>query len=108
MAMLTLLRRMSRHGITVHGFRSTLRDWVAECTDYPDSLAEEALAHVIVSQTVDAYTRWYNESGSKSRRAHPALSSTGKVWDSSPDQSRFLSAPRFHISVLRIPLSKFS
>ena len=57
MAMLTLLRRMSRHGITVHGFRSTFRDWVAECTDYPDSLAEEALAHVIVSQTVAAYRR---------------------------------------------------
>lgn len=57
MAMLQLLRRMSRHGITVHGFRSTFRDWVAECTDYPDSLAEEALAHVIVSQTVAAYRR---------------------------------------------------
>ncbi|RKE40148.1 integrase [Paraburkholderia sp. BL23I1N1] len=57
MAMLTLLRRMSRRGITVHGFRSTFRDWVAECTEYPDSLAEEALAHVIVSQTVAAYRR---------------------------------------------------
>ncbi|CAB3810596.1 hypothetical protein LMG27177_07321 [Paraburkholderia fynbosensis] len=39
------------------GFRSTFRDWVAECTEYPDSLAEEALAHVIVSQTVAAYRR---------------------------------------------------
>ncbi|MGF6917840.1 tyrosine-type recombinase/integrase [Paraburkholderia sp. 40] len=57
MAMLTLLRRMSRDGITVHGFRSTFRDWVAECTEYPDSLAEEALAHIIVSQTVAAYRR---------------------------------------------------
>lgn len=46
-----------RHGITVRGFRSTFRDWVAECTDYPDSLAEEALANVIVSQTVAAYRR---------------------------------------------------
>ncbi|MFM0172606.1 tyrosine-type recombinase/integrase [Paraburkholderia sediminicola] len=57
MAMLILLKRMSRHGITVHGFRSTFRDWVAECTEYPDSLAEEALAHVITSQTVAAYRR---------------------------------------------------
>jgi integrase len=48
---------MSRHGITVHGFRSTFRDCVAECTDYPDSLAEEALAHIIISQTVAAYRR---------------------------------------------------
>jgi len=57
MAMLTLLKRMSRHGITVHGFRSTFRDWVAECTEYPDSLAEEALAHSIISQTVATYRR---------------------------------------------------
>ncbi|MGF6261588.1 integrase [Paraburkholderia youngii] len=57
MAMLTLLKRMSRFGITVHGFRSTFRDWVAESTEYPDSLAEEALAHTIASQTVAAYRR---------------------------------------------------
>ncbi|MDR8071003.1 tyrosine-type recombinase/integrase [Burkholderia cenocepacia] len=57
MAMLSLLKRMSYSGITVHGFRSTFRDWVAECTDYPDSLAEEALAHVIASQTIAAYRR---------------------------------------------------
>ena len=42
MAMLTLLKRMSRHGITVHGFRSTFRDWVAECTEYPDLCARRA------------------------------------------------------------------
>lgn len=57
MAMVSLLKRMSYSGITVHGFRSTFRDWVAECTDYPDSLAEEALAHIIMSQTVAAYRR---------------------------------------------------
>ncbi|RQT49936.1 tyrosine-type recombinase/integrase [Burkholderia cepacia] len=57
MAMLSLLKRMSYSGITVHGFRSTFRDWVAECTDYPDSLAEEALAHIITSQTIAAYRR---------------------------------------------------
>ncbi|MDB5781087.1 integrase arm-type DNA-binding domain-containing protein [Caballeronia mineralivorans] len=57
MAMLTLLRRMERCDITVHGFRSTFRDWVAECTNYPDSLAEEALAHTISSMTEAAYRR---------------------------------------------------
>ncbi|VWD15283.1 tyrosine-type recombinase/integrase [Burkholderia contaminans] len=56
MAML-LLRRMDRGDITVHGFRSTFRDWVADCTDYPDSLAEQALAHTISSMTVSAYRR---------------------------------------------------
>jgi integrase len=57
MAMLLLLRRMDRTEITVHGFRSTFRDWIADCTDYPDSLAEQALAHTIGSMTESAYRR---------------------------------------------------
>jgi len=57
MAMLLLLRRMNREDITVHGFRSTFRDWVADCTDFPDSLAEQALAHTVKSQTERAYRR---------------------------------------------------
>ncbi|PVX84308.1 integrase [Paraburkholderia unamae] len=57
MAMATVLRRMERRDITVHGFRSTFRDWVADCTDYPDSLAEQALAHTIKSMVESAYRR---------------------------------------------------
>jgi hypothetical protein len=38
--------------ITVHGFRSTFRDWVAESTEYPDSLAEMALAHAVKSKVI--------------------------------------------------------
>lgn len=57
MAMLKLLQIMDRKDITVHGFRSTFRDWVADCTDYPDSLAEQALAHTISSTTEAAYRR---------------------------------------------------
>lgn len=57
MAMLLLLRRMDRADITVHGFRSTFRDWVADCTDYPNELAEKALAHTVKSETERAYRR---------------------------------------------------
>jgi integrase len=57
MAMLLLLRRMDRSDITVHGFRSTFRDWVADCTEYPGELAEMALAHTVKSQTERAYRR---------------------------------------------------
>lgn len=57
MAMLKLLQIMERKDITVHGFRSTFRDWVADCTDYPDSLAEQALAHTITSTTEASYRR---------------------------------------------------
>lgn len=43
--------------VTVHGFRSTFRDWVAEKTKYPRELAEKALAHVVSDPTEAAYQR---------------------------------------------------
>jgi integrase len=42
-AMLALLKRMGRTDFTAHGFRSSFRDWVAECTNYPREVAEMAL-----------------------------------------------------------------
>lgn len=44
-------------GVTVHGFRSAFRDWVAEQTDYPGEIAEAALAHVIPNKVEAAYRR---------------------------------------------------
>lgn len=57
MAMLMLLRRMERKDITVHGFRSTFRDWTAERTNYPREVAEAALAHVVENKVEAAYLR---------------------------------------------------
>jgi len=57
MVMLMVLRRMKRQGVTVHGFRSTFRDWVAEATAYPAEVAEMALAHAVGSKTEAAYRR---------------------------------------------------
>ena len=45
--MASVLGRMGRDKITVHGFRSTFRDWVAERTNYPNHVVEMALAHVV-------------------------------------------------------------
>jgi integrase len=56
MAMLELLRGMSP-GHTVHGFRSTFRDWAAERTNYPEFVIEMALAHAVDDKTVKAYKR---------------------------------------------------
>jgi integrase len=56
MAMLELLRGM-RPGLTVHGFRSTFRDWAAEGTNFPRELAESALAHVVGNEVERAYQR---------------------------------------------------
>ena len=56
MAMDMLLRRMDRD-VTVHGFRSTFRDWAAELTDFPSEVAEAALAHVVGDKVEAAYRR---------------------------------------------------
>lgn len=56
MAMLMKVKRM-RSGITVHGFRSTFRDWVAEETDHSPEVAEMALAHTIGNKVEAAYRR---------------------------------------------------
>jgi integrase len=57
MAMLQLLKRMERGDLTTHGFRSTFRDWAAECTSFPNEVAEMALAHAIRDKTESAYRR---------------------------------------------------
>ncbi|MPY74618.1 MAG: DUF4102 domain-containing protein [Alphaproteobacteria bacterium] len=57
MAMLELLRGMDGRGLTVHGFRSSFRDWAAEQTNFPRELAEAALAHVVRDPTEAAYLR---------------------------------------------------
>ncbi|MFZ4539647.1 tyrosine-type recombinase/integrase [Propionivibrio sp.] len=44
-------------GITIHGFRSTFRDWASERTSYPKDVAEMALAHSIGSKVEEAYRR---------------------------------------------------
>lgn len=43
--------------VTVHGFRSAFRDWVAEQTDYPGEVAEAALAHTVSNKVEAAYRR---------------------------------------------------
>lgn len=54
MALMMLMRRMERGDMTVHGFRSTFRDWTAERTRYPREVAEAALAHASARSTVEA------------------------------------------------------
>ena len=47
MALEMVLRRMKVEGATVHGFRSTFRDWAGERTQFPREVAEAALAHTV-------------------------------------------------------------
>jgi integrase len=46
MAFLMMLRRMGRDDLTVHGFRSTFRDWAAERTNVAPEVAEAARWHI--------------------------------------------------------------
>jgi integrase len=56
-ALAMLLRRMKLGDITVHGFRSTLKDWASERTNYENHVVEMALAHAIPSAVEAAYRR---------------------------------------------------
>ena len=51
------LHRMGRGDVTVHGFRSTFRDWAAETTAYPNHVVEMALAHAVGNGVEAAYRR---------------------------------------------------
>jgi integrase len=57
MAMLMGLRRMERDDLTMHGFRSTFRDWAGECTPHPRDVCEQALAHSLGNSVEAAYRR---------------------------------------------------
>lgn len=57
MAMVSVLKRMKVEGATVHGFRSTFRDWAGEETSFPREIAEAALAHIVGDDVERAYRR---------------------------------------------------
>jgi integrase len=56
-AMLELVRGMRGMGATVHGFRSSFKDWASDQTSYPNELSEVALAHAVREKTEAAYRR---------------------------------------------------
>ena len=56
MTMAMLLRRMVP-SVTVHGFRSSFRDWAAEVSSFPHEVCEKALAHTIANKSEAAYRR---------------------------------------------------
>lgn len=57
MALAMVLKRMGRTNITVHGFRSSFRDWAEERTNTQRSVVEAALAHQVESKVEAAYLR---------------------------------------------------
>jgi integrase len=57
MTMTAVMRRMGAGDFTVHGFRSSFRDWAGDATNFPRDVAELALAHKIGDEVEQAYRR---------------------------------------------------
>ncbi|WP_157223131.1 hypothetical protein [Roseomonas mucosa] len=97
MSLLMLLRRMQGSDretaplwtdlegreITTHGFRSTFRQWAAECTSHPHEVAEAALGHV----TGSAVSRAYQRSDHLERRKVLMAEWAGQLTSGSPRRS---------------------
>jgi integrase len=56
-ALRELIKKLAGDDVTVHGLRSTFRDWAADCTSFPNEVAEMALSHAIPSAVEAAYRR---------------------------------------------------
>jgi integrase len=57
MSMAMQLRRLDAAQFTVHGFRSSFRDWAGDASSFPREVAEAALAHVLGNEVERAYRR---------------------------------------------------
>lgn len=57
MTLSAVLKKMGRADVTVHGFRSTFRDWAGETTAFPREVIEAALAHRLKDKAEAAYAR---------------------------------------------------
>jgi integrase len=88
-ALKQVLLRMKVEDATVHGFRSSFRDWAGEATAFPREVAEAALAHVVGDETERAYRR--GDALEKRRKLMEA-------W------AGFLSAPKASAAV--VPLAR--
>lgn len=55
-ALYRVMKRLNRRE-TTHGFRSTFRVWCSERTNFPDIIAEQALAHAVGSAVERVYRR---------------------------------------------------
>ena len=56
-AMAKVMSRLGAQHVTVHGFRSSFRDWAGNETHFPREIAEGALAHVVGDKAEQAYRR---------------------------------------------------
>jgi len=84
MAMEMVLRRMKIQSATVHGFRSSFRDWAGNESNFPRELVETALAHVIGDKAEQAYPRVVLDVDTVNTLSFPRNSGIGILTSCSP------------------------
>ena len=88
MAMLELLQGMGfGEDLTVHGFRSTFKDWCSEQTAYPNEMSEMALAHTVSDKVEAAYRR-----GDMRERRRRLMADWARYCASPPSRARQTAA----------------
>ena len=90
MTLLKIMRDMET-GVTVHGFRSAFRDWVAEETNYPGEVAEAALAHAVSNKVEAAYRRTDYLEKRRALMREWATFCTSKVASRDPEEQTVVS-----------------
>jgi len=88
MALAMLMRRLKAEAFTVHGFRSSFRDWAGEKTTFPREVAEAALAHVIGDETERAYRR-----GDALEKRRKMMAAWANYLNSKPAASNVVTIP---------------
>ncbi len=87
MAMIMLMRRMEADEFTVHGFRSTFRDWAGDHTNFTREVVEAALSHSVGNAVERAYRR--SDAFEKRRRLMDAWPGIAAVWPLCPRRRRW-------------------
>jgi integrase len=85
-ALANCIARHTSTPATTHGFRSTFRDWVGDCTHFPRELAEMALAHALDDETEAAYRR-----SSALAKRRELMNAWATFVDNSPIKSRLIT-----------------
>jgi integrase len=88
-SLLAVLERMGRSDLTVHGFRSTFRDWAAERTSFPREVVEQALAHSLRDKVEAAYRR-----GDLFEKRRLLMDAWAEFCDQPPSESNVLPIAR--------------
>lgn len=89
MTLSAVMKRLNKSDFTVHGFRSSFRDWASEKTNHSSEVIEMALAHTIQSAVEAAYRR-----GDLLEKRRELMDDWARYCDALPSQNNVISINR--------------